>query len=257
MEKKFEFRGDLAVQPLPEVLETINRYRVPGVLDCTRENWNRKLYIQNGEVIFATSSNLYDSLGDFLLRLGRITQAQYDESVVRLKAEKKRQGVVLVEMGVLSAKELFSTVVEQVRQILWDTFNWDSGEVGFSVGRFKEDEIIKLNIPTRNAILRGIEVVKDPKRLVSRLGASWAVYEPAFETADLTELTLEEGEIRLLRAVDGKKSLLELSREGPGSQAANAQLLYAFSCLRLIRRREEVPIKIQWKTTGGQMEKAE
>ena len=32
MEKKFEYRGDLAVTPLPEILATIERYRVPGSL---------------------------------------------------------------------------------------------------------------------------------------------------------------------------------------------------------------------------------
>jgi len=257
MEKRYEFRGDLATTPLPEVLETINRYRVPGVLDCTREGWDRKIFIQNGEIIFATSTNLYDSLGDFLLRKEVISRAQYDESVIRLKATKKRQGVVLVEMGVLSPKDLFAQVLEQVKEIVWDTFNWDSGEVTFSIGRFKDDEIIKLNIPTRNAILRGAQAVKDPKRLMTRLGASWAIYEPSFETVDLTDLALDENEMKLLAAVNGKRSLLDLTREGPFAQAVNGRNLYAFGCLKLIRKKEERAIKVQWKTTGDKMESAE
>lgn len=253
-ERKFEFRGDLAQMPLPEVLETINRYRVPGVLDCTRGGWNRKIYIQGGELTFATSNNLEDSLGDFLLRKGRITRFQYDESVVLLKATRKRQGVVLVEMGVLTAKDLFTAVVEQVKEIVWDTFNWETGEVTFSVGKFKEDEIIQLHIPTRSAILRGVAAMRDARRVVSRMGPSWSVWEPTWEPAEPVELGMTEPETRLLEAVDGKKSLLDLTKEGGLGQAENARLLYAFSCLRLIRRKEErAGIKVQYRTTGGQM----
>jgi hypothetical protein len=252
-EKKFEFRGELSATPLPEVLETINRYRVPGVLDCMREGWNRKIFIQGGEITFATSNNLEDSLGDFLLRAGRLTRDQYDQSVVLLKATRKRQGVVLVEMGVLTPKELFSAVVDQVRQVVWDTFNWESGDVSFSVGRFREDEIIKLHIPTRSAILGGVEAVRDPRPFTTRLGSSWTVYEPTWEVGDLTELDLDEARLRLLNLVDGKRTLLDLSKDGPFPQAMNARILYAFNCLRLIRRREERGIRIHYRTPGGQM----
>jgi hypothetical protein len=250
---RFRFEGDLAATPLPEVLETIHRYKVPGVLECNRDGWTRKLFILNGDVIFATSNNLSDSLGDFLLRKGRISKEQYDESVVRLKAEKKRQGVVLVEMGVISPKDLFSSVLEQVQEIVWDTFNWDHGSVAFTVGRYKDDELVKLNLPTRNVVIRGIQGVTDAKRLVSRMGSSWTVWEPTYEVPELTDLRLDDAEMKLLTLVDGKRTLVELTKEGPFPQAVNAKILYAFSVLRLIRRRENSGIKVQWKTTGGAM----
>ena len=36
MSKKFEYHGDLAVTPLAEILATIHRYRVPGIVSVTR-----------------------------------------------------------------------------------------------------------------------------------------------------------------------------------------------------------------------------
>jgi len=251
MTVRFEFRSNLAETPLPEVLETINRYRVPGVIECSREGWARKIFILDGEIIFATSNNLYDSLGDFLLRKKRIDRTQYDESVARLKATKRRQGQVLVDMGLLTPKTLFTSVVDQVQEIVWDSFEWFEGDVAFNVGRYKDDEVIKLNIPTRRAILRGILGMTDAKRIVTRLGGATAVWVADFAPEQIGDLELDERELAFLGSIDGKQALKEVAERGPGSPAHNTRLLYAFSCLRLIKRKEA--IRVHWRTTGGEM----
>ena len=53
MEKKFEYRGDLGVTPLPEILATIGRYRVPGMLEVSSGTRARCIYFDGGAVIFA------------------------------------------------------------------------------------------------------------------------------------------------------------------------------------------------------------
>ena len=80
-ESRFEFRGDLSKTPLPEVLQTVHHYRVPGVLVARRGDVEKKIYIWDGDVIFATSSDRSESLGNVLLAKGRLTQEQFDESV--------------------------------------------------------------------------------------------------------------------------------------------------------------------------------
>jgi hypothetical protein len=71
---RFEFRGDLALTPLPEVLETIHGYKVPGVLSAMKDGIEKKIFISHGDVIFATSGDRHDSLGDYMLRTARISQ---------------------------------------------------------------------------------------------------------------------------------------------------------------------------------------
>ena len=176
-DSRFEFRGDLSKTPLPEVLQTVHHYRVPGVLVVRRGEAEKKIYLWNGDVIFATSSDREESLGNVLLRSGLLTRAQFDESVKRLvearaAEETRRHGAVLVEMGLLSPEELFAAVTQQVRDILYSLFDWQEGEVSFAVGRFRADEIIQLEIPTRQAIVAGVKSVHDARRLVAILGPS-------------------------------------------------------------------------------------
>jgi hypothetical protein len=253
---RFQFKGDLATTPLPEVLQTVYHYKVPGVLAAAHEGVEKKIFIWGGDVIFASSGDRADSLGDFLLRTGRITQEQMDQSVeiLLLSGGEKRHGTVLVEMGVLTPQELFDIVTAQVKSIVFSMFAWEEGEFSFEVGQFKTDELIQLAIPARQVIFEGVKTMQDARRLVSFLGPSWTVFDPAYVPSEMGDLSLDVGEIRLLQHVDGTKTLRELISLGPGDAAHNAKLIYAFYALKLITRREvaqRAVKKIQWKTAGG------
>jgi len=101
---RFEFRGDLAERPLPEILETVFRYRVPGVLTASAEGIEKKIFMVGGTIIFATSSDRSDSLGAFLRRRRRINTAEHLAGEKELLADggSRRYGSVLVQLGLLS-----------------------------------------------------------------------------------------------------------------------------------------------------------
>jgi hypothetical protein len=243
---RLEYRGDLAQTPLPEVLATIHRYAAPGAIECHRGVETKNILIDEGRIIWANSNNLADSLGYRLLEQGRIERGALDESVRRLHAEGgKRQGAILVDMKLLEPKDLFVAVHEQVQSIVWSIFEWTEGEVVFRPGRDGQEELIKLNIPIRRAILQGVPRVRDAKLLVSRMGTRTTVLQ-RLATPD-EELKFGPDEIRLWSALDGKTSLFDLTQiEGlPPSQ--NAKILYAFHALGLTG--PKVPIKVQVKTT--------
>lgn len=238
-----QFRSDLSQTPLPEVLATVYRYRVPGMIECTREAFTKRIYIDAGNIIFATSNNTADSLGDRLLRQGKITRQQYDESVRRLGAGEKRQGTILVEMRALEPKDLFLAVREQVQAIVWSIFEWKDGAVTFQPGRDKHTEFIKLAIPIHRAILEGAKYV-NARAVVARIGSRNTVLEPNSQGERDAMLKLTEDEERLFNEVDGKRSLGQLAKIPPLTAAQNAQLLYAFFVLRLIRAKAPKQIKV-------------
>ena len=255
-DNRFLFRGDLAQTPIPEMLQTVHHYRVPGVLSAVHEGIEKKIFIWNGDVIFATSGDRVDSLGDYLLLKKRITQEQFDQSVEILLSSdgQRRHGAVLVSMGVLTPRELFEIVGEQVRSILFSLFEWNQGEVTFQVGQYKTDELIQLHIPARRAILEGVKAMHDARRLVGLLGPSWTIFDPTFVGMEISDVALEPGELKMLQQIDGAKTLRELIVLGPGDASSNAKLMYAFFALKLVSRRKTVSKsikKLQWKTDGG------
>ena len=253
MAPKFEYRGDLAATPLPRVLATIHRYRVPGVITARGADVVKKIFLDDGKVVFATSSSMDDALGAFLVRQGLITAEDLEESGRRIAFGSKRQGEVLIDMEVLDRSALESAVLAQVTAILWSIFDWEAGEVTFEVGRFRAEEKIQMDLPIDRAIREGVMKAANPKALVRQLGPSWTILEPvagAVPTADLSE-----DERTYLSLVDGRTAFVDLCRKGPGDAATNARLLFLFFCLDLIQRRPDPALKkLHWRTRGGAVE---
>ncbi len=241
------FRGDLSQTPLPEVLVTIHRYKAPGVIECVRPEETKRIYIDDGNIIFATSTNIDDSLGIRLLQQGTITEEQFDESVRRLKESgAKRQGVILVEMRAIDPKQLFVSVKDQVQSIVWSVFEWSDGTVEFEPGSQKTQEFIKLNIPTRTAVMQGVRRINDARALIARIGKKATILTRVAD-ADFSNLTLSPEEQVQYDLVDGKKALYELIQYGPLAPAENAKILYALYALKLIQVKEASVLKVKVK----------
>jgi two-component system, OmpR family, response regulator len=254
-EAGFKYKGDLGEEPLPEILRTIHHYRVPGVVTATSGDVVKKIYLMGGNVIFATSSDLRDSLGAYLRKSALITSAELRVSAERIDAAQgKRHGELLVEMGVLSRDQLRQIVTEQVKAILYSLFSWEKGEVTFEVGRFRTDELIRLDVATPQAIADGIRALPDPRRVVLRLGPSWTIFERGEAAPDTSGVAWSPGELKLLSLVDGHRTLRDLITAGPGDVSANARLIYAFWVLHHVVRREVQASgikRIQWKAGSG------
>ena len=253
-EGKFVFRGRLEEDSLPEMLATIHRHRVPGVMAVSRGDVSKHVFILDGDVIFADSSDPAERLGEMLLEEGRISRAQLKVSSDELKRSTgKRHGEVLVDLGFLAPEELGPAVRRQVQRILWDLFNWETGDVSFQVGRFREDEVFKITIPTPRAVLDGCRHITEGRKVTAKLGGRNAVLRPLPAPRSLAGIRLQKGERELLEMVDGRKTLFELCEGGPFSAGINARILFAFAALQLVQaeRRPQSGVRIQIRQPDG------
>jgi hypothetical protein len=217
------------------MLATIHRHGVPGVMDCTRDDVTKSVYFAGGDIIFATSTCLEESLGESLMRAGLITEDQHRLSSDELaRTPGRRHGTVLVQMGFLEPHELAPAVREQVQAIVWSLFTWNEGTVTFRVGNFRDDEVYKIKIPTTRAIVEGCRQIADPKEVTARLGGRNAILHPVERPPHLNSLDLEADERRLLEMVDGSRTLYQLCEAGPLNPGVNARILYAFLALNLV-----------------------
>jgi len=252
MEKKFEYRGDLAVIPLPEILATIHRFRVPGALSVAREGRNRRIFVENGLVVFATSDEPEVRLGTYLIRRGMLPEDTVHSAQARLAGDGIRLGQILLRLELLDQATLDAAIGDQVREILWGAFDWEAGEVLFEVGPRRGDEAIRIDLPITDVIVEGVRRARPVKRFLERLGTGYAVLERT--GGDFPATLFSPPEAAFCDLVDGRTPVQLLCQKGPGSVAENARLLYAFFCLDLVRAREPGGVrKLQWKTEGGSL----
>ena len=233
--EQFVYRSDLEKTPLAEILAKVTRYGVPGVLEVEHDGVVKRVYLFEGDIIFATSTDRGESLGDYLVSAGEISEAELKESSDELtNSPGARHGEILVKMGFLDREKLGSAVRKQVQAILWSLFNMSEGQVSFMVGRAKDDEIFKIKIPTARAIIAGCRRIEDPKMITARMGGRGAILKKLPRPPHLEKFRLEPDERELLEMVDGKKTLYELCEGGPASAGANARVLYAFAELEML-----------------------
>lgn len=255
MEKRYQYRGDLAERALPEMLHTIYRYRVPGVMQAIRDDVVKRIYVKDGSVVYASSSDIQESLGCYLLNAGMLSRQDFKVTMRARRNSDTRYGTLLVERGLLSPAELYQAIRLQVEEIVWSLFTWEEGQVTFSIGEFQDPPGIPIQVPMRQVIKEGVKRVPKAKRLISRLGRKETILEASYTTDELIEVALQAKEYELLKLVDGEKPLVQLCTEGPFSTADNGKLLYAFFVLQFLKpvgAQESGSIKIRLKTEGDQ-----
>jgi hypothetical protein len=202
--------GSLAEVTFPALVRPLVRGKETGVLRCTRGKVVKTVYVSLGRLIFATSTDPDDRLGERLLARGLITYHDLEESVRAIQAG-RRQGTVLVERGAIRLDDLVAGVTEQVQEILYTLFRWEDGDYEFSGGDLPSREVAVLRMSTADILMEGIRRIQAWSRIqagVGGLGQRYALAKGS--TAIVSGMSLQSHEVNLIATLDGTPRLDEI-----------------------------------------------
>jgi len=235
MPKNHILEGDLSRIQLPDVLSFLSMIRGTGKLVLEHERMERSIYWKDGEIVFASSNSPEHSLGMFLLRNGKITQQQYDESKRRVTAT-TRHGKLLVQMGAISPKDLWWGVKNQALEIIYSLFSWKDGS--FLFGDTADElvnERIVLSINTSTVIMEGIRRLDESAMIREKITSLDMVFMkvPGAEP-DFGSLDMSEHEIALYNTLDGKRSIRALIGGSEMTEFEVTRIVFQLLSARLI-----------------------
>jgi hypothetical protein len=113
------------------------------------------IYVNEGKIIFASSTDPDMGLGEILLKGGEINLQQYNQAMERLLMP-RRMGALLVEMGTLKPDDLSRAVERQANAIVLKAMRYRSGNYTIEFTSNFPDEIITLQLGTERLLLDGI-----------------------------------------------------------------------------------------------------
>jgi len=238
--------GDLSAITLPDVLTFVSMIRRTGKLVVRNGASERSIYWNDGEVVFATSNSPEHTLGQFLLRNGKITLTQHQESLRRMTPE-MRHGKLLVQMGAISPKDLWWGVKNQVLEIIYSLFVWNEGSFAFVDTDEEIGERITLSINTSSVIMEGIRRIDESPRIREKIDSFEIVFAkvPGSDPRNDSDLEMDEREMEIYDGIDGHRTVRELIPLAELTEFEVLTILYQLLTARLI---EHAPVERAQKT---------
>lgn len=211
MPPKSALTGDLSAFSLADIFTLLGMAKKTGGLRLTRGAESRTLHWEGGEIVFARSNSVRDSLGNFLVRKGIITPEQNAVSASKID-ETTRHGKVLVRMGFITADQLLWAVKQQVLEIIYSLFHWRGGFFEFVDGEAESKEKITLSMSTTKIVMEGIHRLDEWGKIRATFPDDSVVLEAALRPGEVaTRPDLSADEKSLFPLVDGRRSLGEIA----------------------------------------------
>lgn len=238
---------------LPKILISLNNNKKTGTLTVRIPPYTKKIYFDTGNVIFASSTSNDDKLGPMLIKAGKITFWQYEESVMFLKMTGKKLSTILVERGYLTPKDLYMGVTIQVKEIIYSLFPLEYAEYEFEEGEIPKHEVLKLKLGMGNLIYEGVKRINNFVRIKRGMPDMKSTLVINIGTSDLfegIELTLYEK--NLLSMIDGIKTIIELvdNAFSDSSPFEVVKSLYFFWLIGVLKEKETTVEEKKTEKTG-------
>jgi tetratricopeptide (TPR) repeat protein len=220
-------KGSLKEASLPDVIQLLYLGRRTGCLALADRHNFGTIYLEEGQIIYASIVNRRDRLGDILLRQGRITAEQLQQAIDAQSDDRHHKlGELLVSQGTLSQGELEAYMRLQIEEAVYFLFTWTSGTFNFEAGVRPEREDFLVRINPEYLLLEGARRVDE-----------WSLVEKKIPTFDLIfsvdqqhigesapELSVEQQQ--LLPLVNGTRDVQQLIDESGLAEFEVGKALY-------------------------------
>lgn len=231
--------GSLKEFKLSDILLGLQRGGKTGILSLKNGSVIKSIFINSGDMVFASSNQDADRLGYVLFKEGRLNPEQYERSLNAVKNTGKRQGTVLVELGYLKPQELPWAVRHHVENIILSVFAFEDAEFAFREGPLPKDEVIPLRLSAANLIYHGIKRIEN----LSYIRRGCPLHEEilCFSSNPLDlfqDIRLDEEDKRLLSYVDGKTTIKQIIQLMRIEEDKILKSIYALLLTRIIAVKE-------------------
>lgn len=228
-------QGPLSLFSISDVFIGLCSAGRTGVLEFINGRTVKKIYLHRGEIVFSTSNDLEDSLGDMLLREGEITRQQYDRSVELLKETGRKQGTILVELGCMKPSEMVSAVYRQLEQICLSVFTLEEGAFRFYEGPLPENQL-RLKLSAADLIYRGVKRL-DPKEKTGGedLLAHCIIAPSPYPLSMFQGMQFPVEDRKIIALADGKRDLREILDQSPYPENETLKTVYALLFANVLR----------------------
>jgi Domain of unknown function (DUF4388)/PilZ domain len=213
------------------LLNKIYSARLTGQLQLVLGRVERQLFFDGGQLVFATSSDRQDSLGEMMLRESALTQSQFEEASELVKTG-QRFGSAVAEMGVFTVEQVVMWVQRQLIQITSSVLDYPSGRFYF-FSSLEKNVVPEIGIPVPlgRLLLQAVRRAKDLPLDHLASDADLRIDVSSDPLLRYQAVELDDTERRLLLSISRPISAKDLLANPALPQESAARALYALLVL--------------------------
>jgi len=129
-------RGSLAAVDFPMLLKDVAFHKTSGCLNLRWGRVKKVLFLQDGEITFALSNQMRETLGRYLLDHGLIGEEVYQDGIEQMLQTRTKLGEYLIARELIEPKDLFEAIRAHVVEKILEVFAWPEGD--FRVSPYRE-----------------------------------------------------------------------------------------------------------------------
>jgi DNA-binding protein H-NS len=150
-----------------------------GLLTCIGDDNRHHIFLHEGNVVGVTSSNYKDRLGAVLVRLGYVTECQFEEIFSLQVSSGRPLGEMFIDKKVLKPGDLEKALHIQARDIIYEFLTWTDGEFNFEERPLGQHEFKLKPIVVSTLLLEGAKRCDEINRFKQMIGDPDTIFRKA------------------------------------------------------------------------------
>ena len=203
-------KGKLETFYFASLLQFLSHDKKTGVLELNHDVKIVKIFIKDGIIVFATSSQKERSLGHLIRKQGMISENELQKCLQAAKETKRKLGTILVEKGYVSTETLKKMLHHQVTEVLYDVFLWKAGEFNYKDVSINVEGKLVTQINTIGLVLEASRRIDEWSIIKKQITNDKLIFKISETTQDKKEIKLNNNEWRILSLIDGSRTVRQV-----------------------------------------------
>ena len=126
-----KIEGDLSLMSIADLMQWIDMSKKTGTLLIELNNVTKRFYFQEGKIIYVSSQQKGEMLGEYLLSKNVLTIAQLKDAIQKSQALEVPFTGYIISEGIVTAELLEAIIREIAEKAFIDSLNWKEGTFQF------------------------------------------------------------------------------------------------------------------------------
>ncbi len=127
-------KGDITVMPLTDLLQWIDLAKKTGTVLLNRQETEKKIYLEDGKIIFISSNRNGERLGEYLHQGSYLDAGKIKSALLQSQTMKVHFTQRLIDLGYFTPEALRDIIVKHAQEILMESLDWVEGAFEFVQG---------------------------------------------------------------------------------------------------------------------------